>query len=91
MQTSIMINPLESQANSNVKGYELHSDLIALLAQLKLAVSKANCLNQLRTLKIDFINLGNIVYCPHQNLMLIFKSYALYAYDFIEKFNKNSI
>ena len=47
------------------------------LKQLKqlcpLHSSIASCLNQLRQAKIQFLNLGNIIICPQQRCILIFK------------------
>ncbi|MCW8040288.1 MULTISPECIES: hypothetical protein [Acinetobacter] len=38
-----------------------------------LKCSMARCLNQLRTAKIQFLNLGNLIVCPAQNCLIIFK------------------
>lgn len=38
-----------------------------------LKCSMALCLNQLRTAKIQFLNLGNLIVCPAQNCLIIFK------------------
>ncbi|EOR02370.1 MULTISPECIES: hypothetical protein [Acinetobacter] len=35
--------------------------------------SIANCLNQLRQAKIQFLNLGNIIICPQQRCILFFQ------------------
>lgn len=39
--------------------------------------SLANCLNQLRQAKIDFLNLGNMIVCPHDHCILFFQKHEL--------------
>lgn len=90
----MLIHTLVAQpsAHDAFSDYAYKMELIKdLVLQFGAKISKANCLNQLRAQNVDFINLGNIVYCPAQKLMLIFKAYQLYAYDLIEEFTKNSI
>lgn len=48
--------------------------------------SIANCLNQLRQAKIQFLNLGNIIICPQSSSILIFKQRKLME---IETFSAN--
>lgn len=43
--------------------------------------SIAFCLNQLRTAKIQFLNLGNLIICPTQNCLIVFKSKMLIRID----------
>ena len=43
--------------------------------------SIAYCLNQLRTAKIQFLNLGNLIICPQQNCLIIFKFKMLIRID----------
>ncbi len=38
-----------------------------------LQCSIAFCLNQLRSAKIQFLNLGNLIVCPKHNCLIIFK------------------
>lgn len=68
----------------------LHTDLtmthLPVLIQqlynaLPTAPNQAYCLNTLRALQIQFLNLGNIIYCQQQSLLLIFKDKYLYAYE----------
>lgn len=46
--------------------------------------SLAVCLNQLRQLKVQFLNLGNVIICPEQQCYLIFQAKQL---NRIELFN----
>lgn len=46
-----------------------------------LECSIAFCLNQLRSAKIQFLNLGNLVICPKQNCLIIFKYKILIRID----------
>ena len=46
-----------------------------------LECSLAFCLNQLRSAKIQFLNLGNLVICPKQNCLIIFKYKILIRID----------
>lgn len=46
-----------------------------------LQCSIAFCLNQLRSAKIQFLNLGNLVICPKQNCLIIFKYKMLIRID----------
>lgn len=39
--------------------------------------SLAVCLNQLRKLKIQFLNLGNVIICPEQQCYFIFQAKQL--------------
>ena len=39
------------------------------------------CLNQLRSAKIQFLNLGNLVICPKKNCLIIFKYKMLIRID----------
>ena len=48
-----------------------------------LECSIAFCLNQLRSAKIQFLNLGNLVVCPKQNCLIIFKYKMLIRIDMI--------
>ena len=48
-----------------------------------LECSIAFCLNQLRSAKIQFLNLGNLVICPKQNCLIIFKYKMLIRIDMI--------
>ena len=48
-----------------------------------LECSLAFCLNQLRSAKIQFLNLGNLVVCPKQNCLIIFKYKMLIRIDMI--------
>lgn len=48
-----------------------------------LECSLAFCLNQLRSAKIQFLNLGNLVICPKQNCLIIFKYKMLIRIDMI--------
>ena len=48
-----------------------------------LECSIAFCLNQLRSAKIQFLNLGNLVICPKQNCLIIFKYKILIRIDMI--------
>lgn len=43
--------------------------------------NQAHCLNALRHGQIQFLNLGNLVYCQQQQLLLIFRNKYLYAYE----------
>ncbi len=43
--------------------------------------SIAYCLNQLRSAKIQFLNLGNLIICPKQNCLIIFKYKMLIRID----------
>lgn len=58
-----------------MKNIHLNSTNIAVLPQLcPIQSSIAFCLNQLRQAQISFLNLGNIVVCPEQRLILIFQA-----------------
>lgn len=43
--------------------------------------SIAYCLNQLRSAKIQFLNLGNLIICPKQNCLIVFKYKMLIRID----------
>ena len=43
--------------------------------------SIAYCLNQLRSAKIQFLNLGNLIICPQQNRLIISKYNMLIRID----------
>lgn len=57
--------------------------LVSLLMSQTCELSIANCLNLLRSHDVDFINLGNIVYCPHQKIILYFRRRILDSYDLV--------
>lgn len=68
---------------NNLSLYSAYPPLIKqLLSELQQYVSQANCLNTLRQANIPFLNLGNVVYCPEQKILLFFGQHQLYAYDF---------
>ncbi|AXQ23854.1 hypothetical protein BEN71_18110 [Acinetobacter wuhouensis] len=46
-----------------------------------LKCSIAYCLNQLRSAKIQFLNLGNLIICPKQNCLIFFQSKILIRID----------
>ena len=48
---------------------------------------QALCLNALRQAEIEFLNLGNIIYCPQQKLLLIFKQKFLQRCDHLKDEN----
>ena len=52
---------------------------IQQLCPLKCSI--AFCLNQLRSAKIQFLNLGNLVICPKQNCLIIFQYKMLIRID----------
>ena len=43
--------------------------------------SIAFCLNQLRTAHIQFLNLGNLIICPNQQCLMVFKSKQLFRIE----------
>ena len=55
-----------------------------------LECSLAFCLNQLRSAKIQFLNLGNLVICPKQNCLIIFKYKMLIHIDGITHMQHNT-
>jgi len=55
---------------------------IAQLQQIcPLQSSIAFCLNQLRSAKIQFLNLGDLIICPKHNCLIIFKYKTLVRID----------
>lgn len=54
----------------------------ALLKHSQGFVSKADCLNLLREMHTPFLNLGNIIYCQQQKIILFFQIRYLYAYEY---------
>lgn len=62
---------------------QAHPALVTtLLKQSQGVISKADCLNQLREKHIPFLNLGNVIYCQQQKLILFFQIRYLYAYEY---------
>ncbi len=44
----------------------------------------AKCINQLRNLKINFLNLGNLIFCPEYQCLLFFKNRQLIEIHFLQ-------
>ena len=59
----------------------LQSDL---KINMPLGIQLSNCLNQLRDAQISFLNLGNIIFCPNKQCLLIFQHKHLIQIQFIQ-------
>ncbi len=62
-----------------------HTDELPQLCPIKSSI--AFCLNQLRHAHISFLNLGNIIICPEQKIVMIFKEKCLSHIEKIRSFS----
>ena len=67
----------------NISTYQKQQNTTQSQKLCPLECSIAFCLNQLRSAKIQFLNLGNLVICPKQNCLIIFKYKMLIRIDMI--------
>ena len=67
----------------NISTYQKQQNTAEIQQLCPLECSIAFCLNQLRSAKIQFLNLGNLVVCPKQNCLIIFKYKMLIRIDMI--------
>ena len=67
----------------NISTYQKQQNTAEIQQLCPLECSIAFCLNQLRSAKIQFLNLGNLVICPKQNCLIIFKYKMLIRIDMI--------
>ena len=67
----------------NISTYQKQQNTAEIQQLCPLECSIAFCLNQLRSAKIQFLNLGNLVICPKQNCLIIFKYKILIRIDMI--------
>ena len=67
----------------NISTYQKQQNTTQIQQLCPLECSIAFCLNQLRSAKIQFLNLGNLVICPKQNCLIIFKYKILIRIDMI--------
>lgn len=65
----------------NISTYQKQQNTAEIQQLCPLECSIAFCLNQLRSAKIQFLNLGNLVICPKQNCLIIFKYKILIRID----------
>lgn len=65
----------------NISTYQKQQNTTQIQKLCPLECSIAFCLNQLRSAKIQFLNLGNLVICPKQNCLIIFKYKMLIRID----------
>lgn len=65
----------------NISTYQKQQNTAEIQQLCPLECSIAFCLNQLRSAKIQFLNLGNLVICPKQNCLIIFKYKMLIRID----------
>ena len=66
-----------------ISRYQKQQNTTQIQQLCPLECSIAFCLNQLRSAKIQFLNLGNLVICPKQNCLIIFKYKILIRIDMI--------
>ena len=66
---------------STQKKYPKQQNTTQIQQLCPLECSIAFCLNQLRSAKIQFLNLGNLVICPKQICLIIFKYKMLIRID----------
>ena len=66
-----------------ISTYQKQQNTTQIQQLCPLKCSIAFCLNQLRSAKIQFLNLGNLVICPKQNCLIIFKYKILIRIDMI--------
>ena len=67
----------------NISTYQKQQNTTQIQQLCPLECSIAFCLNQLRSAKIQFLNIGNLVICPKQNCLIIFKYKILIRIDMI--------
>ncbi|RZG75883.1 hypothetical protein EXU29_00245 [Acinetobacter wuhouensis] len=65
--------------NMSIIQKQQYIEKIQQLCPLKCSI--AYCLNQLRSAKIQFLNLGNLIICPKQNCLIFFQSKILIRID----------